>query len=320
MKVQLKNEMTLNTPSCSVKFAAKEAVTLSRTPANNLLIEDAQGNKVLVANEEIFKAVMENCTYGTTTKSRAKLPLRRVCEEADPELVADFIAATDQLPNEKAEKGAEDHLEDKEGGLDKLEIEVPVTMTKDTSVEDKIEVLTEEEEVQVVDADLADVEAQSAELVDDSPAFTKDQTEDVDVAETNDPDVKEPSEEPKGEGEEFFVDSEQMREEVELVISPEGEIRATSGSVEVPEEEFDMTEGEEEEVPVEVEPDMGAAGVEAPVVDMPPEEATDEPVITESDEKTCDCGEENCPICNPKKDDEKAVEDPTEDATKDAAK
>lgn len=311
MKVQLKNEMTLNTPSCSMKFAARESVTLSRTPANNLLIEDAEGHKVLVSNAEIFNAVMENCIYGETSKSRAKVSLGRLCEEADPELVADFMAATDQIPNKEAEKGAEEHLDAEEGGLDKLEIEVPVTMTKDTSIEDKIEVLTEEEEAQVVDADLADVEAQSAELVDDSPAFTKDQTEDVPPAETNDPDVKEPSEKPQGEGEELFVDTDQMREEVELVITPDGEIHATQG--EAPAEEISVSE---EEVPVDVEPDLGAAGVEAPVVDVPEvgDAPAEEPVITEESED--DSKEDS----EEKKDDEKAINDPVEDATECADK
>lgn len=312
MKVQLKNEMTVTTRGgYSIKYECNEPVDLKRDKENNLLIRDCDDNTVKVDDPEIFESVMNNVRYGEQVCGRAKVSLRKVCEEADPELIADFMAATDQVPNISAEDNAEEKKDSEAGGLDDVEIEVPVTVTKDVSINDKIDVLTEEAFEDIAPETLKDFEVTSVELVDDAPSFTKDQStsedaEDIDENdEKNNPDVPTPGEKPKGEGEEFYeavVDVAQMKEEVELVINPDGGISISAGG------EGAMKEDEDY-----IEPELGAAGVDAPVDNT----SADEPVITEEDDKS---GEES-PVVN--KDDkgeddamDKALDEPKDECSK----
>lgn len=312
MKVQLKNEMTVTTRGgYSIKYECNEPVDLTRDKDDNLLITDCDNNKVKVDDPEIFEAVMNNVRYGEQVRGRAKVALRKVCEEADPELIADFMAATDQVPNISAEDNAEEKKDSEAGGLDDVTIEVPVTVTKDIPISDKIDVLTEEAFEDIAPETMKDFEVLSVELVDDAPAFDFDQSNSEDAKdidendEKNNPDVPTPGEKPKGEGEEFYeaiVDVAQMKEEVELVINPDGGINISAGG------EGAMKEDEDY-----IEPELGAAGVDAPVDDTP----ADEPVITEEDDKS---GEEN-PVVN--KDDkgeddamDKALDEPKGECSK----
>lgn len=283
MKVQLINEMTFTIRNGdSIKYECNEEVDLTRDKEDNLLITDCDKHKVKVDDPEIFEAVMKNVRYGEQVRGRAKVSLRKVCEEADPELVADFLAATNQIPNEKAEDAAEDAKDSQEGGLADLEIEVPVTVTKDIPLEDKIDVLTEEAFEDIEPETLEDVEVLSVELVDDAPAFASDQSDREDAKdidendEKNNPDVPTAGESPKGEGEEFYeavLDVAQMKEEVELTINPDGGIDICAGK------SSDGLIAEDEEF---IEPELGAAGVDAPTTDEDPSD----PVITEDEDKS----------------------------------
>ena len=300
MRVQLINEMKVTTNGgYQVKYEANEELDLHKDKEDNLLIVDDDKNAVKVDDEEIFEAVMSNVRYGKKREGTAKVSLKKVLEEVDPELVADFMAATNQVPNESAEKGAEEHKDSEEGGLDKLEIDIPVTVVDDAPISDKVDVLMKEEAFEDIEPDtLKDMEVRSVELVDDAPAFTKNQdnsedAKDIDENEgKNDPDVPAIDEEPNAEGEEFFeavVNVKRMREEVELSINPEGGIDIVAGKTST-----DMISDDEEFI----EPELGAAGVDAPVEDEP----TDEPVINEESEE----GEaEGNPVKNPEDEDDK---------------
>lgn len=307
MKVQLINEMTVTTRGgYTIKYEANEPVELSRDKEDNLLITDCDKNKVKIDDPEIFEAVMKNVRYGEQVRGRATVNLRKVCEEVDAELVADFMAATDQVPNISAEDNAEEKKDSEAGGLDDVEIEVPVTVVKDLPINDKIDVLTEEAFEDIAPETLEDFEVLSVELVDDAPAFTVDQSNSEDAKdidendEKNNPDVPTPGDKPEAEGEEFYeatVDVAQMKEEVELVINPDGGINILAGAGET-------AVAEDEEF---IEPELGAAGVDAPVTDVP----EDEPVITEEDDES-----EGNPIVNDGEGVDAALDEPKGECSK----
>lgn len=299
MKVQLINEMKVTTSGgYEVKYEANEELDFHKDKDDDLLIVDCDKNTVKVDDEEIFEAIMGNARYGKKREGTAKVSLKKVLEEVDPELVADFMAATDQVPNESAEKGAEEHKDSEEGGLDKLEIDIPVTVVDDAPISDKVDVLMKEEAFEdIAPETMKDMEVVSVELVDDAPAFIKNQDDSADAKDIdenegkNDPDVPAIDETPNAKGEEFYeaiVNVKRMREEVELTINPEGGIDIVAGKTST-----DMIADDEEFI----EPELGAAGIDAPTE----EEPADEPVITEDEDKGN--SEEN-PVKNPEDDDE----------------
>ena len=227
MKVKLLKEMNIHTKGgYSLHFSKKEEVELKRTADDDMVILDAEGNKVSVNDEEIAQEVLNNSQVVKESKrGRARLPIKALCESMDPELVADFMAATDQVPNDDAEEKAEKTAQATSGGLSALEIEVPVTAISAMSDEEKLEVLQEEDEFDFEDG-TGELEADELEVIeeDDEDESTPPALSDEELAAIMAEEGIDPADMSDEEFIDVEVDEDQMREEVELLIGDEGEV------------------------------------------------------------------------------------------------